>query len=63
MGRNLLRCGGGGVVHCTPTWRQQLVAMGLRVPNACSNPSNSCALNSVLNSYRGSYRALTRCSN
>ena len=28
-----------GVLYCTPTWRQQLVAMGFRVPNACSNPS------------------------
>ena len=32
--------GGGGVLHCTPLWRQQLVAMGFRVPNACSNPSS-----------------------
>ena len=28
----------GVVVHCMPTWRQQLVPMGCRVPNACSNP-------------------------
>ena len=31
---------GGGVLHCTPLWRQQLVSMGFRVPNACSNPSS-----------------------
>ena len=30
---------GGGVLHCTPLWRQELVSMGFRVPNACSNPS------------------------
>ena len=30
----------GGVLHCTPLWRQQLVSMGFRVPNACSNPSS-----------------------
>ena len=30
----------GGVLHCTPPWRRQLVAMGFRVPNACSNPSS-----------------------
>ena len=30
----------GGVLHCTPLWRQQLVAMGFRVPNACSNLSS-----------------------
>ena len=31
---------GGGVLHCTPLWRQQLVSMGSRVPNASSNPSS-----------------------
>ena len=30
----------GGVLHCTPTWRQQLMVMGVRVPNACSDPSS-----------------------
>ena len=30
----------GGVLHCTPLWRQQLVSMGFRVPNASSNPSS-----------------------
>ena len=40
MERDFLQCGGGGVLHCTPLWRQQLVAMGFRVPNACSNPSS-----------------------
>ena len=30
----------GGVLHCTPVWRQQLVSMGFRVPNASSNPSS-----------------------
>ena len=29
-----------GVLHCTPVWRQQLVSMGFRVPNASSNPSS-----------------------
>ena len=30
----------GGVLHCTPVWRQQLLSMGFRVPNASSNPSS-----------------------
>ena len=30
----------GGVLHCTPVWRQQLLSMGFRVPNAPSNPSS-----------------------
>ena len=30
----------GGVLHCTPVWRQQLVSMGFRLPNASSNPSS-----------------------
>ena len=30
----------GGVLHCTPLWQQQLVAMGFRVPNTCFNPSS-----------------------
>ena len=38
MERDFLQC--GGVLHYTPLWRQQLVAMGFRVPNACSNPSS-----------------------
>ena len=29
-----------GVLHCTPLWRQQLVAMSFSVPNACSKPSS-----------------------
>ena len=29
----------GGVLECTPTWRQQLVDLRFRVPDACSNPS------------------------
>ena len=33
-------CSAGGVLHCTPTWRQQLVDLVFRLPNACSNPSN-----------------------
>ena len=41
----------------------QMVAMGFRVPNACSNPSSQCALTPALTSYRGSYRTLTGCSN
>ena len=30
----------GGVLHCTLVWRQQLLSMGFRVPNASSNPSS-----------------------
>ena len=30
----------GGLLHCTPTWWQQFVDLGFRVPNACSNPSS-----------------------
>ena len=30
----------GGVLHFTPVWRQQLLSMGFRVPNAPSNPSS-----------------------
>ena len=30
----------GGVLHCTPVWRQQLVSMGFGVPNASSIPSS-----------------------
>ena len=30
----------GVVLHCTALGRQQLVFMGFRVPNDCSNPSS-----------------------
>ena len=59
--RDLSQWGGGAALHayvlaaaCGP---------GFGVPNACSKPSCWCALTSALTSYRGSYRALTRCSN
>ena len=29
----------GGVLHCKPVWRQQLVSMGFRVPNALGGSS------------------------
>ena len=30
---SLLFSSAGGLLHCTPTWRQQLVDLGFRVPN------------------------------
>ena len=30
--------GGGGVLHCTPLWRQQLVSMGLGCPILALTP-------------------------
>ena len=48
LGHYMLHCHGrasdfyiaGGVLHCTPTWGQQLVDLGCRVPSACSNRSS-----------------------
>ena len=61
MERDGLHCA-GGVLHCTPLWRKQLVALGFVVPNPCSNPS-SFPLTSCPSSYHGSPRALSGCSN